>query len=85
MILIDGTFMEALPMIITAIIGMIGISGSFIGYLFGPVKGWWRLILFASGFMLVIPGTATDIAGSLQIALVIILHRFVFSKEKVIN
>ena len=85
MILIGGTFMEALPMIITAIIGMIGISGSFIGYLFGPIKGWWRLILFASGFMLVIPGAATDIAGSLQIALVIILHRFFLSKEKVLE
>ncbi len=85
MILIGGTFMEALPMIITAIIGMIGISGSFIGHLFGPIKGWWRLILFASGFMLVIPGLATDIAGSLQIAFVIILHRFFLNKEKVIS
>ena len=47
-----------------------------------PIKKWWRLFLFASGFMLVIPGIATDIAGSLQIALVIILHRFFFSKEK---
>ena len=33
MIMIGGTFLEALPMIITAILGLVGIGGGFIGYL----------------------------------------------------
>ncbi len=82
MILIDGTLMEALPMFVTAIIGMIGISGGLIGFLFVPIRRNWRLFLFLSGVMLVVPGVMTDIAGSIQIILIVVLHKFFFIKEK---
>ena len=73
MIMIGGTFLEALPMIITAIFGLIGIGGGFIGYLNGPLKMPLRLLSFAGGICMVIPGTLTDLIGAAVIAGVFIL------------
>ena len=73
MIMIGGTFWEALPMIITAIIGLVGIGGGFIGYLNGKVILPLRFVSFAGGLLLVIPGTLTDIIGISMIALVVIV------------
>ncbi len=64
LILIDGTFLEALPMILTALIGLFGIGGGLIGYFNAPIELHWRLILFAGGLGLLIPGTASDLAGA---------------------
>ena len=68
MIMIGGTFLEALPMIITAIVGLVGIGGGFIGYLNGQLKMPLRLLSFAGGICMVIPGTITDIIGAAVIA-----------------
>ena len=70
MIMIGGTFLEALPMILTAIVGLVGIGGGFIGYLNGPMSMPLRLISFAGGICMVIPGTLTDIIGAAVIAAV---------------
>ena len=68
MIMIGETFLEALPMIITAIFGLVGIGGGFIGYLNGQLKMPLRLLSFAGGICMVIPGTITDIIGAAVIA-----------------
>ena len=73
MIMIGGTFLEALPMIVTAILGLIGIGGGFIGYLNGPLKLPLRLLSFAGGICMVIPGTLTDIIGAVVVAGVFVL------------
>ena len=70
MIMIGGTFLEALPMILTAIVGLVGIGGGFIGYLNGPMSMPLRLISFAGGICMVIPGTLTDLIGAAVIAAV---------------
>lgn len=75
MIMIGGTFLEALPMIITAIIGLIGIGAGFVGYLNAPVNPLMRLVSIAGGLCLVIPGTMTDIIGIVLIALVYLTNR----------
>ncbi len=73
MIMIGGTFLEALPMVVTAIIGLIGIGAGFIGYLNGPVKPLLRCVSIAGGLALVVPGTKTDIIGIVLIAIVMVL------------
>ncbi len=80
MILIGGTLADALPMIITAIIGLIGIGAGFIGYLNGPLKWPLRLISFVGGFCMVVPGTLTDIIGAALIAAVYVITRLVSKK-----
>ena len=74
MIMIGGTFLEALPMLVTAVIGLIGIGAGFIGYLNGPVNPVMRVISLVGGLLLVIPGTVTDIAGIAMIALVVVTN-----------
>ena len=82
MIMIGGTFLEALPMIITAILGLVGIGGGFIGYLNGPLKLPMRLLSFAGGICMVIPGTLTDIVGAAVIAGVFVLTWFIQKNRK---
>jgi TRAP-type uncharacterized transport system fused permease subunit len=81
MIMIGGTFLEALPMFITAVIGMAGISSGFIGYLNGPVKPFWRLLIVAGGLLLVEPNHFTDLIGSIIVFGIFALHRFVINKN----
>lgn len=73
LILIGGTVWEALPMIVTALVGIFGIGGGLIGYINGPVRSYWRLLLIAGGLGLLIPGTTSDIVG---MALVLVVYFF---------
>lgn len=82
MILIGGTFWDALPMIITALVGICGIGGGLIGYINGPVKSYWRIILVAGGLCLLIPGTLTDIVGTIIVVGIILLNALVFNKTQ---
>ena len=82
MIMIGGTFLEALPMLVTAVIGLIGIGAGFIGYLNGPVNPVMRVISLVGGLLLVIPGTVTDIAGIAMIALVVLTNHLQHKDKK---
>lgn len=82
MILIGGTWLEALPMLITAIVGMIGISGGLIGYFNGPMKPIWRVLLIIGGLGLIDPNPMTDILGAVIIVFVFAIHRFLINKPK---
>ena len=82
MILIGGTLVEALPMIVTAIIGLVGIGAGFIGYLNGPVPMVMRLVSLAGGLCLVHPGTVTDLIGVGLIALVVVTNHMANRDKK---
>ena len=82
MILIGGTLVEALPMIVTAIIGLVGIGAGFIGYLNGPVPMVMRLVSLAGGLCLVHPGTVTDLVGVALIALVVVTNHMANRDKK---
>ncbi|MCR4707064.1 MAG: TRAP transporter permease [Clostridiales bacterium] len=84
MIMIGGTFLDALPMIITAIFGLIGIGGGFIGYLNGPLPLPLRLLSFAGGLCMVIPGTLTDIIGAAAVIGVVLIAHFMNKKRTVV-
>ncbi len=78
LIMIGGTFLEALPMILTALIGLFGIGAGLIGYINKPVKSYWRLLMIAGGLGLLIPGIASDLAG---VALILAVYFFNLRKE----
>lgn len=68
-------------MVLTAIIGLVGIGGGFIGYLNGPVNPIMRIVSLAGGLCLVIPGTLTDIIGIALIAVVYVTNRLAHRKH----
>jgi TRAP-type uncharacterized transport system fused permease subunit len=88
MVMIEGTevvisaatVLKALPMVVTAIIGLVGIGAGFIGYLNGPVNPVLRVVSLAGGLCLVIPGTLTDIIGVALIAVVVVLTKLTQKK-----
>ena len=65
---IDTDAVEVVRIVITSVIGMVGVSAGLEGYLMIPAKIWERLIFIASGILLVIPSLATDIIGLVLIA-----------------
>ena len=82
MIMIGGTLLEALPMVATAIVGLVGIGAGFIGYLNGRVPMLLRIVSMAGGLCLVIPGTLTDIIGIATIVVVAVLTHIANRKSK---
>ena len=65
-----STFLTALPMVVTALFGLVGIGAGFFGYLNGHLNPLMRVIAAAGGLCLVIPGATTDIIGIAMIVLV---------------
>ena len=61
--MIDATPLGVIHILITALIGMTGISASLIGCLLVPTTAFERIVLFAGGLLLVDPGTMTDLIG----------------------
>ena len=80
-----GAFLNALPMVVTAIIGLVGIGAGFIGYLNGPMNPILRLVSLAGGLGLVIPGTVTDVIGIALIALVVVVTRLSNQKHAAVS
>lgn len=62
-LMIDATPLGVIHILITALIGMTGISASLIGCLLVPTTAFERIVLFAGGLLLVDPGTMTDLIG----------------------
>ena len=82
MIMIGGSFWNALPMILSAIVGLVGIGAGFIGYLNGKLTPLLRLISVAGGLCLVIPDYATDLVGVGVIIAVVIVTGIINKKNK---
>ena len=71
---IDTDAFEVVRIVITSIIGMVGISAGLEGYFLLTAKVWERLIFVAAGILLVIPSLATDIIGLVLIVVGIVLQ-----------
>lgn len=76
-LLIDTTPLKIAQMVITSIIGMIGISTAMEGYLFTHVNKIERVFFLVGGLMMVDPGVLTDIIG-----LVILVTAFLVQRVK---
>ena len=78
MLLIDATLGSIAVISITAILGMTAIAAGLSGYLMTHMNIAERALAVAGGLLLVIPGTATDVAGAAVFALAValqLLHR----------
>lgn len=63
LLLVDGLTVGLAWSLLTAIVGMVALSSSLIGYLAAPLKTYERVILGAGGIMMIKPGLVTDIVG----------------------
>lgn len=64
LLLINTTFAGMAWSTFTAIVGMVGISVSMIGYGIRPTNKLQRILFFAAGLLLVDPGAFTDAVGA---------------------
>lgn len=78
LLLIGGSIPQAIFTLITAFIGMVGISTGMEGYMNTPLKLYERVICFFGGIMLIIPGVVTDVVG-----IVLVLTMFALQTIKV--
>ncbi len=74
LLLVDGLTAGLLLSFLTAIVGMVALSSSLIGYLIAPLGKLERLILGAGGLMMIKPGLVTDIAGVAIFAAILFLQ-----------
>lgn len=82
MLMINATPLDVLHIIVTAVIGMIGVGGAVAAYLITRTLWFERIVLFAGGLMLIYPGMFTDLAGAGALALVFISQRIRLSRQK---
>ncbi len=73
MLLIDAHIPEVIQITLTSFLGMVGICSGLTGYLMSPLNVPARLAAIAGGLLMIVPGTATDIAGACIIAALILM------------
>lgn len=78
-LLMDGTTLEIIRSLCTAIIGVLCLSASMIGYLKGKIGVVPRIVFFACAILLINTGLLTDIIG---VGLAILMLLFCLSKDK---
>lgn len=72
LLLIGGSVSQAILILITAFIGMVGISTGMEGYMNTHLKSYERVICIVGGVMLIIPGIATDFIGIILVVSIIV-------------
>ena len=77
MLLIDTNAIQIVQIVITSVIGMVGISAAMEGYLLTHANKIERVVFLIGGLLLIDPGAYSDIAG-----LVIIALAFFYQKQK---
>ncbi|MGG1662452.1 TRAP transporter permease [Brevibacillus sp. NRS-1366] len=82
LLLIDTTFTESLWVMLTSILGMIGVGAGLIGFWMAKLNVVERILAIAGGVLAVIPGFETDIAGFILLAAVFTLSYFKSRKQK---
>jgi TRAP-type uncharacterized transport system fused permease subunit len=70
-LLLQGSWAEIVPVVATAMIGLIGLASAFGGYAFGPMPMPARIVLFIASPFLVAPDTLTDAIGICGMAAVL--------------
>lgn len=74
LLLVDGLTAGLCLSLLTALIGMVALSSSLIGYLAAPLRTIERVILGLGGLMMIKPGLVTDIAGVVIFAAILFLQ-----------
>jgi TRAP transporter 4TM/12TM fusion protein len=82
LLMIDTTFVQALPFVVTALVGMVGVGSAVSGYLVTNAKLADRLLLFVGGLMMIDPNLITDIAGLSLLVMGYIIQKVRQRKQK---
>ncbi|MCC8434397.1 TRAP transporter permease [Brevibacillus sp. M2.1A] len=82
LLLINTTLLESIWVMLTSILGMIGVGAGLIGYWMSKLNVLERILAIAGGVLAVIPGIETDIAGFILITLVFALSYYKARKQK---
>lgn len=62
-LLLNGEPSVILQAIVSATVGLIALAAGLQGYLLRTCPLWQRILLAASGIMLILPGSLSDVAG----------------------
>ncbi|MBR1805516.1 MAG: TRAP transporter fused permease subunit, partial [Selenomonadaceae bacterium] len=74
LLLLNGLTVGLIVSLVTAIVGMVALSSSLIGYLAAPLVTWQRVILAVGGIMMIKPGVVTDVVGIAIFAAILFLQ-----------
>lgn len=74
LLMVDGLTAGLCLSLLTALIGMVALSSSLIGYLAAPLRTIERVILGLGGLMMIKPGLVTDVAGVVIFAAILFLQ-----------
>jgi TRAP-type uncharacterized transport system fused permease subunit len=61
--LIDGPFVDAIPVVISAVLGIYLLSAGISGYLRRATAWYEQVVLIAGGVLLIAPGIVTNLIG----------------------
>lgn len=77
MLMFAGEFsaIDLIEAIVTAVIGVIALSGALEDWFLRRCKLWERVVLFVGALLLMIPGLITDIIGGLCVAAIYLVQR----------
>lgn len=82
-LMINTTFVEVIPILITSLIGMFGVSAGLDGYVFRKCNFIERILFIAAGLLSIYPEFYTDIIGIGLIAALIILQLLTRKKKAI--
>ena len=74
MLLIDTDFWEVALIVVSSILGMVGVGAGLEGYLMHKMNIVFRLVSIAAGLLLIIPGVLTDVIGLVVIAAIFVIQ-----------
>src|SRR5699024_562467 len=63
LVMVDVTTIPLIISIITALLGMVGVSSAMIGFYIRHSKIWERLLLLVGGLLLILPEMITNLIG----------------------
>ena len=72
---VTGTF-QVVQICISALLGIFGVAAALNGFLYQPVPVLLRLLLAIGGLGMMIPGTASDIAGFVLVVGIVLYQRY---------
>lgn len=75
LVLVDVTPVSLIIALLGALIGMIGVSSSIIGFYVRRSYMWERVALFAGGLMMIFPETYSDIGGAIILAAIWLIQK----------
>ena len=74
--------LEVVQIVLTAIIGIFGVSAGLEGYVFAKAPIWQRVLLIAGGLSLIYPGLLTDVIGIGVIALMLVVQMLLRNRQR---